>query len=69
MNEEKKILKGCKAAAFAVEIIVDQNELLHITVRNMNGQPIRCFGSADELTSLVNDSIEEMTANENPSCN
>ena len=69
MEKEKNLIKGCKAAAFAVEIIVDQNEQVHITVRNMNGQPIRCFGSADELSSLVNDSIVGMTANENPSCN
>lgn len=67
--EKVNVLKGCKAAAFAVEIIVDQNERLHITVRNMSGQPIRCLSSADELTTLVKDSVQEMTANENPSCN
>ncbi len=59
MPKENQV-KGCKSAAFSVEIIVDQLDCTTLIVRNMNGQPLQVLPSAESLVDFLEDCVVKM---------
>lgn len=61
MSKENVSKKGCKSAAFSVEVIINQDDERLLIVRNMNGQPLKTFIETSSLQEFIDDCLVEMS--------